>query len=76
MHFCVMVFGDNVEQQMAPFQETNMGPIARDYMEKVDRTDEVHELFQERTAILPPKRWSVRGVSCKLITATSLAIWF
>ena len=48
MHFSVMVFGDNVEQQMAPFQETNMGPIAQDYMEKIDRTDEVHELFQER----------------------------
>ena len=47
MHFSVMVFGDNVEQQMAPFQETNMGPIAQDYMEKIDRTDEVHELFQE-----------------------------
>ena len=48
MHFSVMVFGDNVERQLAPFQETNMGPIAPEYMEKVDYTDEVHELFQAR----------------------------
>jgi hypothetical protein len=39
MHFSVMVFGDNVEQQLAPYQETNMGPIAPEYMEKIDHTD-------------------------------------
>ena len=48
MHFSVMVFGDDVERQLAPFQETNMGPIAPEYMQKVDYTDEVHELFQAR----------------------------
>ncbi len=48
MHFSVMVFGDNVERQLAPFQETNMGPIAPEYMEKADCTDEVHDLFQSR----------------------------
>lgn len=48
MHFSVMLFGDNVERQLAPFQETNMGPIAPEYMEKVDYTDEVHELFRAR----------------------------
>ena len=41
-----MVFGDDVERQLAPFQETNMGPIAPEYMERIDVTDEVHELFQ------------------------------
>ena len=46
MHFCAMVFGDDVERQLAPFQETNMGPIAPEYMERIDVTDEVHELFQ------------------------------
>jgi hypothetical protein len=37
-----------VEQQLAPFQETNMGPIASEYMEKIDWTSEVHELYQAR----------------------------
>jgi hypothetical protein len=46
MHFSAMVFGDNVEQQLAPFQETNMGPIAPEHMERIDVTDEVHALFQ------------------------------
>ena len=45
MHFSVMVVGEDVEGQLAPFQETNMGPIAPEYMEKVDRTDEVEDLF-------------------------------
>ncbi len=48
MHFSAIVFGNDLEQQMAPFQETSMGPIAPEYMEKVDHTVEVHELFQAR----------------------------
>jgi hypothetical protein len=46
MHFLVMVFGENVVQQLAPFQQTNMGPIDPEYMTKIDYTDEVRELFQ------------------------------
>jgi hypothetical protein len=46
MHFLVMVFGDNMVQQLAPFQQTNMGPIDPKYMKKLDYTDEVHEQFQ------------------------------
>jgi len=46
MHFAVMVFGDNVEQQLAPFQQTDMGHIDPKYMAKIDYTDEVHEEFQ------------------------------
>jgi hypothetical protein len=34
MHFSVMVFGGDVEQQLAPFQETNMGPIAPEFMQR------------------------------------------
>jgi hypothetical protein len=30
-----MVVGDNVDQQMAPFEGTNMGPIAPEYMDKM-----------------------------------------
>ena len=48
MHFCVMVFGDDVERQLEPFQECNMGPIAPEYMEKVDFTDQVQEQFHAR----------------------------
>jgi hypothetical protein len=40
-----MVFGDDLEQQPAPFQQTNMGPIAPEFMQKIDHTDEVHELL-------------------------------
>ena len=34
---------NEVEQQLAPFQETNMGPIAPAFMQTIDWTDEVHE---------------------------------
>lgn len=41
MHLTVMVFGDP-ESQLAPFQETDMGPIATEYIEEVDVTDDVY----------------------------------
>ena len=46
MHFLVMVFGENVVQQLAPFQQPNMGPIDPEFMTKIDYTDEVREVFQ------------------------------
>jgi hypothetical protein len=30
-----MVFGDDLEQQPAPFQQTDMGPIAPECMQKI-----------------------------------------
>ena len=48
MHFTVMVIRDDPELQMAPFQETNMGPIDARYMQKVDFTDEVRERYHAR----------------------------
>ena len=33
MHFSIMVVGDNVEEQMAPFQENNMGDCPNEYLE-------------------------------------------
>ena len=62
MHFSVMVFGDDVEQQLAPFQETNMGPIAPEYMQKIDYTDDVRELFEAPQQYFLLKRWSLRGL--------------
>ena len=39
-HFAVLVIGDNIEEQLAPFQENNMGDCPSDYMEFTDHTDE------------------------------------
>lgn len=38
-HFTVMIFGDNAEDQLAPFQENNMGTCPEEYMEFIDQTD-------------------------------------
>lgn len=32
-HFCVLVIGDGVEDQLAPYQENNMGDCPQEYME-------------------------------------------
>lgn len=39
-HFTVLVIGDNVEEQLAPFQENNMGDCPGEYMEFDDQEDE------------------------------------
>jgi hypothetical protein len=75
MHFSVMVFGDDVKRQLAPFQECNMGPIAPEYMEKVDFTDEVQEQSYAR------QRYGRLGDGCyvelgQLASATLPARWF
>jgi hypothetical protein len=33
MHFTVMVIGENAEQQLAPFQENNMGDCPKEFLE-------------------------------------------
>jgi hypothetical protein len=48
MHFSVIVFGNDIDQALAPFQATNMGPIAEEWMEKIDLTEEVREAFHAR----------------------------
>lgn len=45
-HFTVMVFGDDPERQLAPFQENNMGDCPEEYMEFMDCTDEVKEEWE------------------------------
>jgi hypothetical protein len=64
-----------VKRQLAPFQECNMGPIAPEYMEKVDFTDEVQEQSYAR------QRYGRLGDGCyvelgQLASATLPARWF
>jgi hypothetical protein len=47
-----MVIGDDVKRQMAPYQETNMGPIDPEHMTKIDVTEDVLELFHA-----PQRTW-------------------
>lgn len=46
-HFTVMVIGENVDAQLAPFQENNMGDCPPEYMEFNDMTDEVRDEYDE-----------------------------
>ena len=39
-HFTVLVIGDDVDAQLAPYQENNMGDCPLEYMEFVDEEDE------------------------------------
>lgn len=39
-HFTVLVIGDNIEEQLAPYQENNMGDCPREYLEFNDQEDE------------------------------------
>ena len=48
MHFSVMIFGDDVERQLAPFQECNIGPIAPEYHGESRCHRRVQEQFQAR----------------------------
>ncbi len=46
-HFTVMVFGDNAEEQLAPFQENNMGNCPDEYMEFNDETDYIQKEWED-----------------------------
>lgn len=35
-HFCVLVIGDNIEEQLAPYQENNMGDCPKEYLKWKD----------------------------------------
>lgn len=45
-HFTVMVIGENVETQLAPFQENNMGDCPKEFMEFNDMEDEFLEEYE------------------------------
>ena len=48
-HFTVLVIGENVEEQLAPFQENNMGDCPQEYMKFNDREDEFKDEYENKT---------------------------
>lgn len=46
-HFVVLVIGDDVEAALAPFQENNGGNCPAEYLQFVDRTDEVMREWED-----------------------------
>lgn len=46
-HFTVLVVGSNFEEQLAPFQENNMGDCPRNYLEFHNTEDELIAEFEE-----------------------------
>lgn len=46
-HFTVMVIGDNPEEQLAAYQENNMGDCPMEYMEFNDTEPEVRKQYEE-----------------------------
>lgn len=48
-HFTVLVIGDNVDEQLAPYQENNMGDCPREYMAFTDTEDEMLEEYNTGT---------------------------
>jgi hypothetical protein len=49
-HFPVLVVGQDVEQQLAPFQENNMGDCPREYMEFTDHEDDYRHDYDNEGA--------------------------
>ena len=47
MHYTVLVIGDDVVEQMAPFQENNMGDAPSEYLEFEDETEEFQKEYRE-----------------------------
>jgi hypothetical protein len=45
-HFTVLVIGDNPEDQLAPYQENNMGTCPEEYLEFNDRTEEIKKEWE------------------------------
>lgn len=58
-HFAVLVIGPDVEGQLAPYQENNMGDCPREFMEFEDHEDEWRKDYEEGTQeriVMPDKR--------------------
>lgn len=45
-HFCVLVIGDNVEKQLAPYQENNMGCCPEEYLKFVDEEKDCKDKYE------------------------------
>jgi hypothetical protein len=48
-HFTVLVIGGDVDEQLAPFQENNMGDCPRQYLEFQDQEDEYRDSFENES---------------------------
>lgn len=48
-HFAVLVIGNNIEAQLAPYQENNMDDCPREYMEFCDEEDNLRQEYQKDT---------------------------
>lgn len=49
-HFSVLVIGDDVEKQLAPYQENNMGDCPKEYLKFNDVTDESRSSYEKKLA--------------------------
>jgi len=49
-HYTVLVVGENIEEQLAPFQENNMGDCPNEYLEFNDVEEEYNESYKTDTA--------------------------
>ena len=56
-HFTVLVIGDNPEQQLAPFQENNMGDCPKEYLKFHDIEDEYRAKYEtdQTSAFVSPE---------------------
>jgi|GEM_PF-3746245 len=48
-HFIVLVVGENPEEQLAPFQENNMGDCPEKYMQFNDKEEEFQQEYRNKT---------------------------
>lgn len=48
-HFTVLVVGEDIEHELAPYQENNMGTCPREFMEFTDQEDEFQEEYETGT---------------------------
>ena len=48
-HFTVMVIGENPEEQLAPYQENNMGDCPQEFLEFNDETERLTKSWEELT---------------------------
>jgi hypothetical protein len=48
-HFTVLVVGENIEEQLAPFQENNMDDCPKEYLEFSDEEEESKKEYEEET---------------------------
>lgn len=62
-HFSVLVIGPNIEEQLAPYQENNMGDCPREYMEFNDCEDEYRQEYENETRTM--RKLAGGAVVCK-----------